>query len=106
MPTAMREARVASLYKKGDSNLQDNYKPISLLNLMSKIIATIIKFRLEACLEGELMATQFGFRAGRSTTHAIHIAWMIQKSAERGGIKGAMIFLDLEKVSIRSHMAC
>lgn len=51
MPTEMQEARVASLYKKCDPNLQENYTPISLLNIMFKIIATVNKFRLEAGLE-------------------------------------------------------
>ena len=64
---------------------------------MFKIIATVIKFRLEAGLESELMATQFGFRARRSTTHAIHIARRIQEFAERAGITGTMICLDWEK---------
>lgn len=63
---------------------------------MFKIIATVIKFRIDAGSESELMAMQFGFRARSSTTHAIHIAKRINKFAKRAGISGTMIFLDWE----------
>ena len=101
MPEQMREARVASLYKKWEPNVQENYRPISLLNLLFKIIAAVIKIRLKSGLEGDIMGTQFGFRAGRRTTHAIHIARRIQEFAERAGIVGTMIFLDWEQHLIK-----
>ena len=54
IPTEMEEARVASLYKKGDPRQQDNYRPISLLNTFYKVIAAVIKMRLEEGLEREI----------------------------------------------------
>ena len=97
LPKEMSEARVASLYKKGDPNNLENYRPISLLNTLFKIIAMIIKWRIEEGIEDDLMSTQYGFRKGKSTTQAIYLARRLQEFAERAGLPGTMIFLDWEK---------
>ena len=97
MDAEMHNARVASLYKKGDPNNLENYRPISLLNTLFKIIASVIKMRIEEAVEQKIMQSQFGFRVGKDTTQAIHIARRIQEYAERAGIRGTMIFLDWEK---------
>ena len=96
-PKEMEEARVVSLYKKGDPSRQENYRPISLLNTFYKIVAAAIKIRLEEGLEEKIANTQFGFRKGKSTTHAMFVARRIQEYAERAGLPGTMIFLDWEK---------
>ena len=70
-------AKVASLYKKGDPNKQENYRPISLLNSFYKLIAAVIKLRLESAGEQTLKTTQFG-PAKKSTTHALFASRRIQ----------------------------
>ena len=40
-PDDITLARVASIFKKGDPNEQGNYRPISLLNILYKILAAI-----------------------------------------------------------------
>jgi hypothetical protein len=97
VPHEILHARVASLYKKGDPNKQENYRPISLLNSFYKIIAAVIKKRLEEVVEERLMSTQFGFRKKKSTKHAIFIARRIQEFAERAGLPGTLVLLDWEK---------
>lgn len=44
-------ARVVSLYKKGNPDLQENYRPISLLNAYYKIITAVIQKRLSRALD-------------------------------------------------------
>ena len=97
MTEEMDQARVASLYKKGDPKKQENYRPISLLNVFYKIIAAVIHKRLEAGLDERIHDTQFGFRKSKATTQALFTARRIQEFAERAGLPGAMIFLDWEK---------
>ena len=97
LPKEMSEARVASLYKKGDPSKQENYRPISLLNSFYKLLAAVIKTRLEDGLENTIASTQFGFRKGKSTSQAMYIARRIQEYAERAGLPGTMIFLNWEK---------
>ena len=91
------EARVVSLYKKGDSSKLENYRPISLLQTFYKIIAALIKNRLAQGLEQWIMNTQYGFRAGKSTSHAIFLARRLQSLAEITGTNIAIVMLDWEK---------
>jgi len=47
VPASIKEAGVASLYKKGNSSNLENYTPISLLNVIYKLMAAIAKWRIE-----------------------------------------------------------
>ena len=62
VPKEALQARVVSIHKKGDTNNMETYKPISLLNSIYKIHATIIQRRLAEKLDDRLQKTQFGFR--------------------------------------------
>lgn len=46
-PEELTEATVASIYKKGDTSKQENYRPISLLPALYKIFAHILKQIIE-----------------------------------------------------------
>ena len=73
-PRAWHQALVSAIYKKGPSELCENYRPISLLSLGYKIYAALIKGRLvKAGAEDRLSPTQFGFRSGFGTQDAINI---------------------------------
>ena len=85
IPDEVTKARVVSLYKKGNPDKQENYRPISLLNTCYKIIAAAMQKRLASALDKLIMKTQFGFRSGRSTVHALFIARRLQEYAERRG---------------------
>ena len=71
-------ARVVSIFKKGDTDLPENYRPISLLNSMYKIYMIMIRKRLQDVLEEHLCETQFGFRPSHSTSQAIFITRRLQ----------------------------
>eukprot|EP00973_Karenia_brevis_P074432 10341164-Karenia_brevis.AAC.1 len=70
MPEEALLARVVLIYKKGDTNMCENYRPISLLNTMYKIMAAILQQRIQKGAEESLQATQYGFRKKRSTADA------------------------------------
>ena len=75
VPKRWLYARVAMIFKKGDPALCENYRPICILSIASKILASMLKQRLlDAGVEARLWGTQFGFRRHRSTVDAIHIA--------------------------------
>ena len=70
------EARVALLYKKGDTSKFENYRPISLLPLCYKVFAQALLTRLKDGGTDDfiLWETQFGFRRGRGTVDALFLA--------------------------------
>ena len=76
-------AKVIMIFKKGDSKDLTNYRPISLLNSIYKLYASMIKRRLTSKLEPYLSKTQYGFRKRRSTAEAIAIIRRIICKGER-----------------------
>ena len=69
VPRELTQAHIASVYKKGNTDLQDNYRPLSLLNIIYKIYVKIIKQRLDEGIEHLLQYTQFGFRKSRKPAY-------------------------------------
>ena len=61
------------IYDSGKKDILGNYRPISLLPQISKILEKIIKSRLNAYIfkHNVLNCNQFGFRSNRSTADAI-----------------------------------
>ena len=75
-PVILKIANLAPIYKKGDLLECNNYRPISLLSNVSKIIKKLVHKRLTIFLEQKELFydLQFGFRNNTSTNHAlIHI---------------------------------
>ena len=67
-PSYWREGLIVSLFKKGDREDPDNYRGITLLNVVGKLYSRMINNRLLKHLELNHMLheRQGGFRLGRS----------------------------------------
>lgn len=72
-PHQLKMAKVIPVFKKGDKELPQNYRPISILPVFSKIFESIIKNKIIGFLEKHnlLSDNQHGYRRGRSTTTAM-----------------------------------
>ena len=57
----------------------------------------MIRSRMQKAVEDELTKTQYGFRPGKSTSHAIYVARRIQDYAESKGTRLSLALLDWEK---------
>ena len=55
-----------------------NYRPISLINTIYKIFASIIQNRLSNGIDQHMLKTQYGFRRASSTQHVIHIRRILE----------------------------
>ena len=68
-PYEWKMARVIPLYKNGHRNLPGNYRPISVLPTISKIMERILHNQLYVYLTefGLVSSAQFGFRKSHST---------------------------------------
>ena len=72
-PSICKTASVTALPKKGDPMNQDNYRSISVLTQLNKVFEKLLHGRMVNFIEENniLCKTQFGFRKGHSTSHAI-----------------------------------
>ena len=72
-PSALKIARITPIYKNKFRKIVQNYRPISILNTLSKILEKLMKTRAVQFIEDNnlLFHNQFGFRSGCSTTDAI-----------------------------------
>ena len=97
-PESMKHAEVVPLYKSGMRNLTTNYRPISLLLTISKLLEKIIYTRTYNFLnESVIYQSQYGFRKNHSCENAItELIGSIIKGWERNKSTIA-IFLDLSK---------
>ena len=98
-PNSLKIAVVVPIFKKGDSNLLTNYRPISIFSQISKIFEKLIYNRINNYLKKYHLISekQFGFRQNSSTSHAIRNIYekLIQNSDKR--MYTCYIFLDLTK---------
>ena len=88
------------IYKKGDVNNVNNYRGISLLNVLSKIVGKILNNRLVEWVESEnlLFQEQKGFRRGQSTIDQVFILnTMIQKYLSKRRGRFYCCFVDFAK---------
>ena len=82
----------------------NNYRPISVLNIFSKIFERLMYNKLIKFLDkyNILDQNQFGFRQGHSTHHAlITLVNKITKSLDYGDIVIG-VFMDFKRHSIQS----
>ncbi len=97
LESCLEVAAVASIYKKGDSSNLANYRPISLLQSVYKVIAALIKERIDAGIDQWITKTQYGFRHDRSTSQAIFLARRLLDLSEVDHSSLTLILLDWEK---------
>ena len=99
VPTAIKLAKIVPIFKKGSRFEAGNYRPISLLPIISKIIERAINEQVVSYLESTkiLMNRQYGFRRGFSTETAV-ISLVDQIRNQTGQKRHtAAIFIDLRK---------
>ena len=99
VPTDFKMAKVKPLYKKNKKTDVGNYRPISILNIVSKILEKAIYNQLENHLiqNNLLFHYQSGFRQSFSIDSClIHLLDYIKCQSSRGFYTG-MVMLDLQK---------
>ena len=99
-PKEWKLAKVVPIYKnKGNPEEITNYRPISLLPTMSKIIEKILDKQIRDYMnKNEYFAkNQYGFRKGSETTHAVIKAQELILDAKKLNKHSIAIYMDLQK---------
>ena len=99
VPSICKRARVAPIHKAGDKSDPNNYRPISILPFIGKIIEYFVSQQLTEYMEDNRLFSrhQFGFRKNHSTNYLMFdLIDEIYKSKSRC-FKPGIIFLDIKK---------
>ncbi len=99
VPSTLKRSRVIPIYKSGNKDDLINYRPISLLPVISKVFEKLVYIRMISFIDKNkiLSNCQFGFRANHSTSHAIiRLTDLISSYLDKSE-KVAGIFLDISK---------
>ena len=98
-PNLLKIGKISPIYKKDDSQLFENYRPISVLPIFGKIFEKILYDRLYNFFisKNVIHSKQFGFRRNHSTGQAVNFSVnkIINELQKRNHVIG--IFIDLSK---------
>lgn len=67
-PDKFKEAYLMPIFKKGDSSLIVNYRPVSMLNTISLVFERVVFGIVGQIVEGKISVNQHGFMKNKSTT--------------------------------------
>jgi hypothetical protein len=98
-PDILKQAVVIPINKTGEVFNINDYRPVSILSTINKIIEKIIYNRMYSFIEKHniLYSHQFGFRRRCcSETAALEVVSLIRKSLDEGKIASA-VFMDMRK---------
>jgi Reverse transcriptase (RNA-dependent DNA polymerase) len=99
VPVQLKIAKVIPLHKSGDKLSLDNYRPISLLNVFSKVLEKVVYNRLSTFLNinNILSNCQFGFRKNHATIHPLTLFTNSVSNSLNSKKHAIAIFCDLKK---------
>ena len=96
-PDSLKLTNITPVHKKDEATDKENYRPVSVLPLFSKISEKDIYDQLSQYLEKYLCSLLCGFRKAHSSQHPLFKllqAW--QEELDKSGFVGAII-MDLSK---------
>ena len=98
-PQAWKKAHVTPVYKKGDKQICNNYRPISLLSILGKTMErSVHKYVYNYCIENKVFTPfQSGFIQGDSTTYQLINLYNTFCEAVDAGKEVRVVFLDITK---------
>ncbi|VDB86869.1 unnamed protein product [Peniophora sp. CBMAI 1063] len=91
------EAWMALLFKKGERDRTENYRPISCLNCDYKLLEAERALRLCDVIGSIIQPDQAGFVPGRSIFDQTQLVRLVLEMADAYDIQGSIIALDQEK---------
>eukprot|EP00117_Sycon_ciliatum_P036264 scpid96612/ scgid27322/ Probable RNA-directed DNA polymerase from transposon X-element; Reverse transcriptase len=101
-------ALVRPLYKSGDPSVPTNYRPVSLLPIVSKLLEKLVQRQLADLIQANnvLPVTQYAFRARHSTEQALVVLTDGLLAAKDQKLHTGACFLDMSKAfdKVRHHV--
>ena len=96
-PSILKNANITPVFKKGYRGSKENYRPVSILPVISKIFEKLLCKQITIFMDPLLSKYQCGFRKGYSAQHCLLAMLEKWKNAvDKGKIFGALL-TDLSK---------
>ena len=98
-PTRWKKAKLKSSYKNGSKKFTENYRPLSMVSVPSKIFESIIGKRMDGHLKNSNLATenQWGYKEGLSTESILIYLLETWKKCLGEGFTIGVLFIDFRK---------
>ena len=96
-PKALKLADVTPIHKKEETTLMKNYRPVSLLPVVSKLFERNMYNQIMTYIDGFLSPYLFGFRKGHSAEQCLTVMLEQWKKALDGKGAAGAILTDLSK---------
>ena len=99
VPDDLKSVRVVPLFKNNDKTEVANYRPVSILTIISKVFERVVYDQVESYLDQKKLLYKFqsGFRSRYSTNTCLtHLTDFIKFQMDQGHFVG-MVLLDLQK---------
>ena len=96
-PDRLKLADISPIFKADDSSVKKNYRPVSVLNTISKLFEKLINKQFVSYIENHLSQYLCGYRKGYSTQYALlSLLEKWKQCRDKNGFSAA-ILMDLSK---------
>ena len=97
IPAKWKLANIIPLHKKGNREFVENYRPISLLSVVSKVVECCVLNHVSYHIQININSAQYGFVNGKSSTaQLLSILNTIGKNLDKG-LQMDVVFMDIAK---------
>ena len=99
LPDPWKQAKVCSIFKKGNKRLASNYRPVSLTAIICKLMESIIRNHIISYMKNNKLFSdkQYGFISGRSTSLQLLTVLEEWTDALDHGLTVDCIYMDYRK---------
>ncbi|CAI5481024.1 unnamed protein product [Closterium sp. Yama58-4] len=97
LPQNITTAVTIQLHKKGDKGDLGNYRPITLLSTVYKIVAKVMASRLKKVLHEVISEDQYGFIPGRQLADAVAVVADAIEAGANGKEDWFLLMIDFQK---------
>ena len=97
VPSDWCNAVIVPIPKKGDLLECDNWRGISMLEVVGKILPRVIQDRLQEIVEEEVLESQCGFRKRRGCVDMIFVVRQLAERVVEHCTKHFILFIDFQK---------
>ena len=97
IPAEWKIHKIIPIHKSGDTSNVSNYRPISLLCIISKVLEAIVYLKIIDFIRPKIQSNQFGFQQNRSCLSQLLSSYWEAFSALDEGNYCDLIFLDFSK---------